>query len=70
MKAGGLIVLLACLTCSGQESQFVYPVPAPTEFRQRSVIYKQTPQTALTVDLFLPSRQGAKLLPLFMIYNG
>lgn len=70
MRARGLVVLLAWLACSGQESQFVYPVPAPTAFTQRSLVYKQTAQTALTVDVFLPSRPATSLLPVFLIYNG
>jgi hypothetical protein len=46
-----LVVLLASIACS-QELRFVYPVPAPTEFTQRNIDYKQTGQTGLSLDLF------------------
>jgi len=65
-----LVVLLASSACS-QELRFVYPVPAPTDFTQRKLIYKQAGQTGLSLDLFLPTASARlKPLPLFIIFNG
>jgi dienelactone hydrolase len=52
--------------------RFVYPVPAPTDFTQRSnIIYKQTGQAALAMDLYLPAGSALlKPLPVFIIFNG
>ena len=38
-----LVVLLASIACS-QELRFVYPVPAPADFTQRNLVYKQSGQ--------------------------
>ena len=46
-----LVVLLASIACS-QELRFVYPVPAPADFTQRNLVYKQSGQTGLSIDLF------------------
>jgi dienelactone hydrolase len=72
MRSIVLVILLAALTCHAQELQLVYPVPAQTGFTERSnVIYKQTSQTALPLDLFLPTGSTpAKPLPVFVIFNG
>ncbi len=72
MRAGILVFLFASIACRAQELRFVYPVPAPTDFTQRSnLIYKQTGQTELSLDFFLPSRSApSKPLPVFVIFNG
>ena len=65
-----LVVLLASAACT-QELRFVYPVPAQTDFTQRSLVYQQAGQIGLSLDLFLPSLSaGSKPLPLFIIFNG
>jgi dienelactone hydrolase len=65
-----LVVLLASAACT-QELRFVYPVPAPTDFTQRNLVYQQAGQIRLSLDLFLPSLSaGSKPLPLFIIFNG
>jgi hypothetical protein len=65
-----LVFLLGSVACS-QESRFVYPVPAPTDFTQRNFVYKQTGQMVLSLDLFLPTPSArAKPLPVFIIFNG
>jgi len=65
-----LVVLLASMACS-QEARFVYPVPAPTEFTQRNLVYKQAGQTGLSLDLFLTTHSaGSKPLPVLVIFNG
>jgi len=65
-----LVVLLASIVCS-QEARFVYPVPAPTEFTQRNLVYKQAGQTGLSLDLFLTTHSaGSKPLPVLVIFNG
>jgi dienelactone hydrolase len=73
VRSGIIIVaLLASATCRAQELRFVYPMPAPTDFTQRSnLVYKQTGQTALALDFFLPtSTARSKPLPVFVIFNG
>ena len=58
-----LVVLLASIACS-QELRFVYPVPAPTDFTQSNLVYKQSGQTGLSLNLFLPSHSArSKPLP-------
>jgi len=38
----------AAIACRAQELRFVYPVPAPTDFTQRSnIVYKRTGQTSV-----------------------
>jgi dienelactone hydrolase len=73
MRSGILLVLvglLASVACS-QELRFVYPVPAPADFTQRSLVYKQAAQIGLSFDLFLPSPSANfKPLPVFIIFNG
>ncbi|PYU05516.1 MAG: hypothetical protein DMG34_08060 [Acidobacteria bacterium] len=65
-----LVFLLASVACS-QELRFVYPVPAPTDFTQRNLVYKQTGQIVLSLDLFLPTPSArSKPLPVFIIFNG
>ena len=65
-----LVVLLASIACS-QELRFVYPVPAATDFTQSNLVYKQSGQTGLSLDLFLPSHSArSKPLPVFVIFNG
>jgi len=65
-----LVFLLGSVACS-QESRFVYPVPAPTDFTQRNFVYKQTGQMVLSLDLFLPTPSArANPLPVFIIFNG
>jgi dienelactone hydrolase len=50
---------------------FVYPVPPPTGFTQRNLIYEQTDQIQLSLDIFLPTGSAlAKPLPVFVIFNG
>jgi acetyl esterase/lipase len=73
MRSGILfVVLLASIACRAQELRFVYPVPASTDFTERSnLVYKQTGQTGLSLDLFLPIRTApSKPLPVFVIFNG
>lgn len=72
MRFGVIVVLLASVTCLAQEMRIVYPVPAPTAFTQRSnIVYKQAGQTALAMELFLPTGPAlAKSLPVFVIFNG
>jgi dienelactone hydrolase len=72
MRSGIIVVLLASITCRAQELRFVYPIPAPTDFTQRSnLVYKQTGQTALALDFFLPTGTArSKPLPVFVIFNG
>jgi len=56
MRAGLLVVLVvlrASIACS-QELRFVYPVPAPTDFAQSNLVYKQSGQTGLSLDFFFP----------------
>jgi dienelactone hydrolase len=67
-----VVVLLASIACRAQELRFVYPVPASTDFTERSnLVYKQTGQTGLSLDLFLPTRTApSKPLPVFVIFNG
>jgi len=51
--------------------RLVYPVPAPSSFTQRNIVYKQAGQTALAMDLYLPTGTAlAKSLPVFVIFNG
>jgi len=52
--------------------RFVYPVPAGTAFTQRNnLVYKQSGQTALALDLYLPTGAAlSKALPVFVIFNG
>jgi dienelactone hydrolase len=65
-----LVVLLASIACP-QELRFVYPVPTPTDFTQRNLVYKQTGQIGLSLDLFLPALSApSKPLPVFIIFNG
>ena len=65
-----LFALLASIACS-QELRFVDPVPAPTDFTQRKLVYKQAGQTGLSMDLFLPTHSArSKSLPVFVIFNG
>jgi dienelactone hydrolase len=65
-----LVVLLASIACS-QELRFVCPVPAPTDFTQSNLIYKQAGQTGLSLDVFLPTHSArSKPLPVFVIFNG
>jgi dienelactone hydrolase len=74
MRLGIALVLLASasITCRAQELRFVYPVPPPTGFTERSnLVYKQSDQTSLALDLFLPSSSAlSKPLPVFIIFNG
>ena len=72
MRLGIILALLATIPCHAQEMQFVYPVPAPTGFTQRSnILYKKVGQTALSMELFLPTGPAlAKVLPVFVIFNG
>jgi hypothetical protein len=65
-----LIVLLASIACP-QELRFVYPVPTPTDFTQRKLVYKQIGPIGLSLDLFLPALSApSKPLPVFIIFNG
>jgi hypothetical protein len=72
MRSGILVVLvvfLAAIACS-QRLRFVYPVPAPADFTQRNLVYKQSGQTGLSMDLFLPTHSArSKPLPVFAIFN-
>jgi dienelactone hydrolase len=71
VRLGILLALLATIPCRAQEMRFVYPVPAPTGFTQRNIIYKQAGQAALAMDLYLPTGPAiSKLLPVFIIFNG
>ncbi|HMG85834.1 MAG TPA: hypothetical protein VK574_08820 [Terracidiphilus sp.] len=71
MRTCILVVLFASLTCRAQEMRFVYPVPATTGFTQRSFTYKQTGQTGLSLDIYLPTGSAyEKPLPVFVIFNG
>jgi dienelactone hydrolase len=65
------IVFLSIASCA-QEMRFVYPEPAATAFVERSnLVYKQSGQTALALDLFLPAGSlNSKPLPVFIIFNG
>ena len=73
MRSGILLVffvLLASIACS-QEMRFVYPVPSPTCFTKRNLVYKQAGQIGLSLDLFLPTPSvRSKPSPLFIIFNG
>jgi hypothetical protein len=73
MRSGTLVVLVVLLasTACSQELRFVCPVPAPTEFTQRNLDYKQAGQTGLSLDLFLTTHTArSKPLPVFVIFNG
>jgi dienelactone hydrolase len=73
MRPGTLAVLFALLApiTSSQEMRLVYPIPAPTEFTQRNLVYKQVGQTKLSLDFFFATRStSAKPLPVFVIFNG
>src|SRR4029077_3024519 len=67
-----ILAFLASFTCRAQEMRFVYPVPAGTAFTQRNnLVYKQSGQTALALDLYLPTGAAlSKALPVFVIFNG
>jgi len=66
------VAFLASSACRAQDLRFVYPVPSPGNFTQRSnLVYQQTGDTALALDLFLPTRStGKKPFPIFVIFNG
>lgn len=71
MRIHILVVLLGSLICRAEEMHFVYPLPASTGFTQRSLTYKQTGQTGLSLDIFLPTGSApAKPFPVFVIFNG
>jgi dienelactone hydrolase len=72
VRLGIILALLASVTCRAQEMRIVYPLPVPTAFTQRSnIVYKQAGETALTMELFLPTGPAlAKSLPVFVIFNG
>jgi dienelactone hydrolase len=73
MRSGILLVLVGLLAsiARSQELRFVYPVPPPTDFTQRNLVYKQAGQIGLSLDLFLPTPSArSKSLPLFIIFNG
>lgn len=73
MRPGTLAVLFAFLASivSSQEMRFVSPVPAPADFTQRNLVYKQVGQTKLSLDFFFSTRStSAKQLPVFVIFNG
>jgi dienelactone hydrolase len=74
MRLSVIVVILAStsITCRAQEVRFVYPVPPPTGFTERSnLVYKQAGQTMLALDLFLPTGPALrKPLPVFIIFNG
>jgi len=72
MRWAILVVLLTSIACRAQEVRFVYPVPAPSDFTERkNLVYKQTGETGLSLDLFLPTRSASsKPLPVFVIFNG
>lgn len=73
MRPGILAVLLALLApiASSQEMRLVYPIPAPTDFTQRNLVYKQVGETKLSLDFFFSTHPaGSKPLPVFVIFNG
>src|SRR5258708_4513769 len=73
MKHGILAILFLCIACCAQEMRFVYPGPTATAFVERSnLVYKQSGQGVLALDLFLPAGRPAssKPLPVFIIFNG
>lgn len=71
MRFGIIALFLASVTCRAQEMRLVYPVPSPTGFTQRNIVYKQAGQSALAMDLYLPTGPAlAKSLPVFIIFNG
>jgi dienelactone hydrolase len=74
VRKGIIVFLLVSSACTSraQEMRFVYPVPAGTAFTQRSnLVYKQSGQTALALDLYLPTGAALKKsLPVFVIFNG
>jgi dienelactone hydrolase len=73
MRSGTILVLVVLLApfAYPQELRFVSPVPAPTEFTQRNLVYKQAGQIRLSLDLFLTTHSiGSKPFPVFIIFNG